>query len=33
MGVTQAYVAKVEAQERVSAKLLAKVNAALSMKA
>ncbi|MCC6472308.1 MAG: helix-turn-helix transcriptional regulator [Burkholderiales bacterium] len=30
MGVSQAYVAKVERQERVSAKLLAKVNAALA---
>src|SRR3972149_4272648 len=30
MGVSQAYVAKVERQERVSPKLLAKVNAALA---
>ena len=32
MGVSQAYIAKVEGQERVSAKVIAKINAALSVK-
>ena len=32
MGVSQAYIAKVEGQERVSAKLLAKASVAMSIK-